>query len=136
MRGYRRYWPLRCRGIDTETLSKQRGQLFAEAVAAYRAGESYHVMPKDTTGEEQRARTTDDPWTEDVLTYCAQREMAGHSVRPAKILVDSAIEMERSRLDHTSKLRVVNILKAHGWIQRTINNERVWVKPRARDLGD
>jgi putative DNA primase/helicase len=136
MRGYRRYWPLRCREIQLETLREQRESIFAEAVHAWREGASFHRMPREATSDEQRSRTTDDLWTEDVLNYCAQRAMAGHPVSPTKILTDSAIEMPRKQLDHVSKLRVTNILKAHGWVPKMINNQRMWVKPRQADLAD
>jgi putative DNA primase/helicase len=136
MRGYRRYWPLRCKDINLNALRQQREQIFAEAVRAYRQGASYHAMPKDTTAEEQRSRTTEDLWTEDVLMYCNQRAMAGHPVHPAKILMDSKIEMRRVDMDHAAKLRVSNILKAHGWIPKLVDNQRMWVKPRSPDLGD
>ena len=39
--GGRRFWPVACRAqIDTEGLAADREQLFAETVAAFRAGEA------------------------------------------------------------------------------------------------
>jgi predicted P-loop ATPase len=138
MRGYRRYWPLRCTEINLEALRTQREQLFAEAVHAWRAGASFHRMPNEATATEQRARSTEDLWTEDVLTYCEPRALAGHPVHPAKILTDSPIQMERKHLDLSVKLRVINILKAHGWVSKTIDNQRQYVKPRrnSKEEGD
>ena len=39
--GNRRFWPIECSSIDTDSLRSLRDQLFAEAVAAYRAGEKW-----------------------------------------------------------------------------------------------
>jgi len=128
MRGIRRYWPLRCKGIDLEVLRGQREQIFAEALRAYKDGEAFYKMPVDDTSAEQRARNSEDPWTEDVLMYCQQRERAGHPVHPVKILTD-AIAVEKKDLNQSNKLRISNILKAHGWIPKTIDNVRQYVKP-------
>ena len=128
MRGYRRYWPLRCIGIDTEALRAAREQIFAEALVAYRAGATFHIMPAEATAAEQRARNSDDLWTDDVLAYCEQRAHGGYPVQPAKILTDSTIQLERKNLDHSAKLRVINILKAHGWIKKPGSNSREYIK--------
>ncbi len=129
MRGYRRYWPLQCTDIDLDALRGQREQIFAEAVNAWRDGEKFHNMPSAETDQEQRARGSDDPWTEDILMFCESRALAGHAVHPTQILVD-AIQFEKNKLDRTSQLRVINILKAAGWIRKTIDNRRMYVKPR------
>jgi putative DNA primase/helicase len=47
-RGRRRFWPLRCNHIDLDVLASQRPQIFAEAVARYKAGASWHEMPEET----------------------------------------------------------------------------------------
>lgn len=42
--GNRRYWPIRCTGaLDLEGLARDRDQLFAEAVVAFRAGETWYL---------------------------------------------------------------------------------------------
>ena len=131
MRGIRRYWPLRCgKTINLEALRNQREQIFAEALHAYRQGEAYYKMPAEETSIEQRARNSEDLWTEDVLVYCEPRAIAGHPVQVAKILTDSGIQLTTKDMTHIEKLRVVNILKAYGWIQKTVDNKRQWVKPK------
>jgi predicted P-loop ATPase len=39
--GGRRFWPIRCGGIDIDGLARDRDQLWAEAVARFRKGESW-----------------------------------------------------------------------------------------------
>lgn len=65
--GNRRFLPVRVTHVDLEALRYDRDQLWAEAVARYRAGEAWHV---DTLGfrvlcEEQQAERllAEDPWT-------------------------------------------------------------------------
>jgi putative DNA primase/helicase len=134
MRGIRRYWPLRCgKDVNLDALRQQRPQIFAEAVAAYRMGESFHKMPKEETETEQRARNSDDLWTDDVLEYCEQREGGGYPVSPKKILTDSRISLSSKDLDHHAKLRVINILKAYGWVRKPGSNSREYIKPKRID---
>jgi putative DNA primase/helicase len=132
MRGHRRYWPLRCGEIDLDALRAQREQLFAEAVHAYRAGATWYEMPHEETGAEQRERAADDLWTDAVLAYLEPRELAGHPVYPPHILRDG-LEMKAAQMDASAKYRVIAILRAAGWIRKTVENRRQWVKPRRVD---
>jgi putative DNA primase/helicase len=133
MRGFRRYWPLRCKGIDQDTLIDQRPQLFAEAAAAFHAKEPWHLMPAEDTAAEQMARNNDDPWTMDVLSYVESRALAGHPVHPVTILLDSKIEYPRKELNQAVKLRVITILKANGWHHKKIDNQHMYVKPKRKE---
>jgi putative DNA primase/helicase len=133
MRGFRRYWPLRCKGIDTDALIKQRSALFAEAAAAFHAKEPWHLMPGEETAVEQLARNNDDVWTMDTLNYVASRELAGLPVHPVKILLDSDIQMKTKDLNHGHKLRIITILKANGWHHKLINNQHMYVKPKRKE---
>jgi putative DNA primase/helicase len=128
MRGYRRYWPLRCTDIDLDALRAQREQLFAQALLAYRAGNKFHEMPELETADEQRSRSFDDPWTEDVLIWCESRALNNEAVYPPTIARDK-IGIENARLTRADTLRISNILRANGWIQKTVNNQRQYVRP-------
>jgi putative DNA primase/helicase len=61
--GNRRYWPVRCGAIDLEALARERDQLWAEALHAYRQGEQWH-LDRETTllaeaEQEQRVLVTE-----------------------------------------------------------------------------
>lgn len=45
--GQRRYWPVRCKEIDWKWIAKNRSQLWAEAVEAYKAGEEYYFSREE-----------------------------------------------------------------------------------------
>jgi predicted P-loop ATPase len=55
--GSRRFWPIQCQSkVDVAAIAAERSQLFAEAVARYKAGESWWEMPVEETREQQQAR--------------------------------------------------------------------------------
>lgn len=79
--GNRRYWPLEVGGpdgeqeVDVEGLKANRDQLWAEAVALYRAGAS-EILDRglwDMARERQMAETTEDPWADDIRRFLAAR---------------------------------------------------------------
>jgi putative DNA primase/helicase len=63
--GNRRFWPLRCGDIDLEGLRRDRDQLWAEAVACYRAGAPWWIEDRALVAEAsaaQEARYQGDAW--------------------------------------------------------------------------
>jgi len=59
--GIRRFWSVSCHELDVEGLKIHRQQLFAEAMACYKARESWWLMP-DQTAEEQLSRVQQDDY--------------------------------------------------------------------------
>jgi predicted P-loop ATPase len=78
--GDRRFWPVTCGNeIDRAGIQRDREQIWAEAVALYKAGERWHPF----TAEERRlckeAQTTHQsrhPWTDKILDWAAWGEVA------------------------------------------------------------
>ena len=65
--GARRFWPVACgSNIRLDLVEANRDQLFAEAVARYKAGEPHWHMPPEATRQQQEARYQGDPWMEKV----------------------------------------------------------------------
>jgi predicted P-loop ATPase len=63
--GGRRFWPVLCRRILIEDLQRDRDQLWAEAVARYRAGDNWWLNTKELNllaASEQADRYEGDPW--------------------------------------------------------------------------
>jgi putative DNA primase/helicase len=132
-RGRRRFWPLRCNDINLDGLHQQRDQLFAEAVARYREGATWHEMPEEADLE-QLDRMQDDLWTEQVLSYADTilPRMSGGVMKvmaiPAYVLLD-VLKIDLADQTHKEKTRVAGILQRAGWITSKHLGNRCWVKP-------
>src|SRR6185503_18188064 len=69
--GNRRFWPVRVGRISIKPIERDRDQLWAEAVAAYKRGETWWLDDDIETiaAREQGKRLEDDPWTEKALAF-------------------------------------------------------------------
>lgn len=69
--GSRRFWPVQVGQVDIEALTRVRDQLWAEALAAYKSGEQWHL----TEDEEERRKASEhlfveeDAWTEAIEAW-------------------------------------------------------------------
>lgn len=111
--GGRRFWPVRCTAIDIDALARDRDQIWAEAVEAFKVGEAWWL---DKDGEDAAAqiaatRTPDDPWTSDVLgavfgkTEITTRDIFQH------------MDIPRERWTRSDTMRIAGILARAGWIK-------------------
>jgi predicted P-loop ATPase len=74
--GNRRFWPVVVKQADLEGLAANRDQLLAEAVAAYRAGEAWHLTDPElihAASVEQAKRLEEDPWLSIIAAYLQGR---------------------------------------------------------------
>jgi putative DNA primase/helicase len=112
--GARRFWPVACHGmIDCDALERDRDQLWAEAVARYRASakwwlESPELEALATT--EQRLRYRSDPWREIVERWICRR----NDVSIPQVLKDSLKIPPREQTQRAEN-RVASILTSLGF---------------------
>ncbi|PSB52031.1 hypothetical protein C7B67_08455, partial [filamentous cyanobacterium Phorm 6] len=127
--GNRRFWiiPVQKR-IDIKLLAKERDAIWAAAVAAYKAGETWWLeYDEELTAETiaQEFQTTD-PWLEPIVTYTEHRDWV--------LLGDllNHLQVDLNRQERAHQMRVTGILKVLGWSKnyRTIGGKRcrVWEK--------
>lgn len=144
--GNRRFWPLECARVDFEALQRDRDQLWAEALARLRAGETWHITDPDVreeAEEEQAARRQVDPWHSKVVAFVAGRQHItvldvldhlGHGDEPVQRGFGSYTPPPREgrartlQFDQRSSNRVAAILRELGWVRRMVRVEggRVW----------
>jgi predicted P-loop ATPase len=73
--GNRRFWPVRVGKIDVAGLRESRDQLWAEAVAAFKAGETWWLSGdvEKAAAEEQAERRIVDPWESYIVEWLSAR---------------------------------------------------------------
>jgi predicted P-loop ATPase len=133
--GNRRFWPLACDGvIQIDSIESVREQLFAEAVAAFRAGGAdarWWELPARVV-QEQAARLIPDPWTEIIRRHLIS---AGDRVNSADLLHRPLEIPKRDR--HPGNLRrVAGVLRVLGWTQGSSGTDRRWRRPGTESQPD
>jgi len=128
--GARRFWPIACNQVDVGWIEDNREQLFAEAVAAFNAGEQWWITDAEINEQariEQDNRRAADTWEEPIQDYLTDR----NRVKMADILY-GVFGLEPSNQDMREQWRVGKILRASGWrkkVERTGDKTvKVWVR--------
>ena len=111
--GARRFWCLRVGRIDAAAVEESRDQLWAEAVAAYKAEEQWWL---DEAAEQEHREAVEafavsDPWEGDVATWLLT---ADGLITTAAILT-SALRIDIGKTTHRDSLRAGAIMRRLGW---------------------
>jgi predicted P-loop ATPase len=113
--GGRRFWPLKAGEINIAGLTRDRDQLFAEAVQLYRQGahwwpskefETRHIEP------EQAARYEGDAWEEPIRAW-----LVGKASTTIGAVAIGALEMDVGRVGTADQRRIQAVLTTLGWGQ-------------------
>lgn len=135
--GNRRFWPVFCRGANLEALRNDRDQLWAEAVALFKAGESWEPAPaqRELFEQEQEARYVGDAW-EPVVKRWLTRETSNVRVTMTELLTE-AIKIDRTKWTRQETARVGSIMRRLGWRRkREPGGEREWYYLRPDHKGE
>lgn len=126
--GARRFWPVPCGKFDLIELRAQREQLFAEAVARFKKGETWHQMPEETA-EEQEARRQADSWEDPIREFLAMKEET-----TLREVLCEALAFPLSRIARSDEYRVAHVMRHLGWtvhIRKDAQQKSIrrWVTP-------
>ena len=123
--GGRRFWPVRCGKIDLAAIKRDRDQLWAEAVALYRAGEPWWLTDRhdiEAARDHQEDRRIQEVWEPIVADYIAKRTSAS-----VEEVLEHAIFLEKSKWSQASRNSVARCFTALGWKRyRTSAKPRKW----------
>ena len=122
--GARRYWPLTVTDtVDVEAISRDRDQLWAEADAAFKAGEAWTLPPElwGEAAERQEAETAADPWADEILAFLEHRQdvlegeeaPSPHRVHTRELLGHLVVNVSQRNRNHETRLR--SVMESLGW---------------------
>lgn len=113
--GARRFWPVRCRGLQREDLQRDRSQIWAEALTYYEAGEEFHPSAEllPAISEQQEERYAGDEWERQIGAWIGDRS----DFTVGEILA-GALSLEPSKWDRSAQIRAGICLKRLGLVPR------------------
>jgi predicted P-loop ATPase len=121
--GARRFNPIQCKGIDLAAIKRDRDQLWAEAVRAYRNGVQWWLTPDETKLAviEQDARYDEDVWMPKIAAYLESKQR----VTVADVLSDGLC-IDTSKLTKAMQMRVADCLRKLCWVKGRNAKNRWW----------
>ena len=111
--GNRRFWPVYCQAVNLEALQADREQLFAEAVARYSSGETWHLdRPgmREAARDVQESRYQAHAWEQVIHDYIDHRERVS-----IQQLMGDALNLPKDKWDSRASDTVRLCLKRLGW---------------------
>ena len=143
--GNRRFVPLEIGGgfqIPWKQLVDERDSMWAAAVAAYRAGDSYEFDSGEIAAIAEYIQEfgDPDPWMDKVSAYVAIRQ----EVTAAEVLTN-ALELDPRNQGRREARRVADVLQAMGWRRLVTSRKdangksksvRIWQRPKNDPLNE
>jgi hypothetical protein len=134
-----RFWPVAVRRvIDVDSLADERDQLFAEAVAAFKAGERWWLdrqFEAEHAAPMQAAAYVSDSWIDDVASWLDKprdhlddESEIKMEITISKVLSD-ALGVPTERQTMALQKRTANVLRQLGWIKKKTKNGIKWRRP-------
>jgi putative DNA primase/helicase len=122
--GGRRFWPVRTGIIDVEKLARDRDQLFAEAVARYRAGEPWWPRPdfeREHIVPQQGERYEADVWEEAIASY-----LKAVTRTTVWVVAREALYIETPRIGKADSNRISAAMERLGWHRERPDGKTDW----------
>mgnify|MGYP001627807989 FL=1 len=134
--GGRRFWPVTVeRQIDTDALARDRDQLFAEALAAFGAGEAWHLdaAAEAQAAEVQEAAREEDPWEQIIGKHLDAQDFDGGKQNEIRMsdLLSGPLDIPRERQTTPLARRAGTILRLMGWVRsKDRRGNSIWKRTR------
>jgi hypothetical protein len=133
--GNRRFWPVVCGDrIDDDKTAAWREQLWAEARAAFDAGERWWLTQEEDKelSIAQAPHEIEDPWEQPVAVWLSENEaQTSPKLITVATLLELAVLKPRGQATRADQMRVARVLKGFGY-KRTRSGEhgRQWFYTR------
>ena len=132
--GNRRFWPVRVGRCYPDRLITDRDQLWAEAVAAYRAGESWWLTGELEAAaiDSQDERFEADVWEKRIAELVASTAPGGAKGWSTSAIL-AAVGLELAKVGLPEQRRVGAVMRRLGYENRRASHSdrgRVWIPPR------
>ena len=120
--GNRRWNPVPCKQFRLEELRRDRDQIIAEAVVAFKAGEAHYFTDPlviSQAEEMQQSRMATEPWTHLLLEWLEYQEKQGRAVThlTAAEAARHAIGLPARELTQFNARRAADALADIGWVR-------------------
>ena len=137
--GNRRFVPLEIGAnflIPWKQIAEERDSLWASAVQAFRAGESYEFNSGEIAqiAEYIQEFGDPDPWTEKISSFCSVKE----EVTAAEVLTQ-ALDLDPRQQGRREARRVADVLQTLNWrrlntsrrdpVTKKVKSVRLWIRP-------
>jgi predicted P-loop ATPase len=122
----RRFWPVKVGVIKLDDLSRDRDQLWAEAVHRMKAGEQHWPEPEFEARvfkPEQDARKVVDPWEGPIARYLSESQADRVT---SNQVAEHALSIMARDIDSGKARRIGAIMKKLGWMSKTSSGHRFW----------
>jgi predicted P-loop ATPase len=137
--GGRRFWGIKVGSINITGLTAVVGQLVGEAVAAYKAGETWHLSEEETIREatrQQNDRMETDTWDDAIIEWLEAKGLEQENLRRGlslsmKEIFSSVFPSQQidQRLQNEQR-RFARSLRRVGFTHSTSRGRKVWsIKP-------
>jgi putative DNA primase/helicase len=130
MTGSRRYWPIRVNEVNLHWVKENRDQLWAEAIAAFKSGETWYLDKKmdEKRHDSSKIYRQDDPWMEPISNFL----LLQHGYITMTMVMEDGLKIERGRMNRRDEMRISEILRELEYEKKrmTLNGKRkyVWAK--------
>jgi hypothetical protein len=126
--GNRRFQPLEVTNVDSEALTRDRDQLWAEAVVMMKAGKLWYLEKEahlEQAKAEQEKRFSADEWESLIGEYLDDN--ACQQITVAALLLN-VLRIEANKWTRSDQMRVSDCLQRLGWERRRVTegNARPW----------
>jgi putative DNA primase/helicase len=130
MTGSRRYWPIRVNEVNLHWVRENRDQLWAEAIEAYKAGDTWYLDKEMDLRRHDSSKIyrQDDPWQEPISNYL----MIQRGYVTMTMVMEDGLKIERGRMNRRDEMRISEILRELNYEKKrmTLGGKRkyVWAK--------